>query len=196
MVQGGRQYPFPFLQKGLLGRLHANPSSASFPLCCVTLSKVLALSEGLRFSAVRWKVKVLAQAWQRVTTQCPLVIIICINGWSFQTSSKPGLALVTQASDLPSPSLRCRPCNRLNNCIYLTRVFCSPHAMIPVRHSTQDQDHREFPLWPSGLRTQPVSMRMRVQSLASIGGIRSRCSSYPVLLWLWHRPAAAAPTDP
>lgn len=43
-----RQYPFPFPQKGLLGWLHGNPSSASFSLDCVTLCGVLGLSEGLR----------------------------------------------------------------------------------------------------------------------------------------------------
>ena len=40
-------------QKGLLGNLHGNPSSAAFSLCCVTLCKVLGLSERLGFSVVR-----------------------------------------------------------------------------------------------------------------------------------------------
>ena len=30
----------------------------------------------------------------------------------------------------------------------------------------------DFPLWLSGLRTGPVSMRMRVRSLASLSGLR------------------------
>ena len=48
--RGGRQDPSPFPQKGLSGRLHANPGSTSFSLCCVTLSEVLGLSQGLGFS--------------------------------------------------------------------------------------------------------------------------------------------------
>ena len=54
--------------------------------------------------------------------------------------------------------------------------------------------------------TQLVSMRMRVQSLASISGLRiwhccscgvgCRCSLDPVLLWLWRRPVATAPIGP
>ena len=48
-------------------------------------------------------------------------------------------------------------------------------------------------------------MRMQVQSLASLGGLRIRpchdvgrilCGSDPVLLWLWYRPAAVAPIGP
>ena len=34
--------------------------------------------------------------------------------------------------------------------------------------------YQEFPLWFSGLRTQPVSMRMQVRSLASLSGLRIR----------------------
>ena len=54
-------------------------------------------------------------------------------------------------------------------------------------------------------RTQLVSMRMLVQSLASlsglriciavsrgVGGVGRRGGSGPTLQWLWHRPAAAA----
>ena len=43
-----------------------------------------------------------------------------------------------------------------------------------------------FPLWLSSLRTQ---------SCCSFG-IGCRCSSALALLWLWHRPAAAAPIWP
>ena len=49
-------------------------------------------------------------------------------------------------------------------------------------------------------------MRMQVQSLTSLSGLRSgvavscgvgcRCSSDPALLWLWHRPAAVALIQP
>ena len=45
------------------------------------------------------------------------------------------------------------------------------------------------------VRTQLVSMRMRVWSLASLSGLRIRhfcgCGLDLVLLWLWSRPAAA-----
>ena len=49
-------------------------------------------------------------------------------------------------------------------------------------------------------------MKMRVQSLASLSGLRNgltlspgvgrRHGSDPELLWLWHRPAARAPIGP
>ena len=49
---------------------------------------------------------------------------------------------------------------------------------------------------------QLVFMRMRIRSLASLGGLSIRIAmsygvvhrhgSDPVLLWLWHRPAAVA----
>ena len=65
---------------------------------------------------------------------------------------------------------------------------------------------RESPLWLSRLRTQLVSMRTQVRSLASLRGLRIRrcyelwCSHRhgldPVLLWLRHRLAAAAPIRP
>ena len=53
---------------------------------------------------------------------------------------------------------------------------------------------------------QLVSMRMQVQSLGSLSGLRisiavscgvgCRHSLDPALLWLWHRLAAAAPIQP
>ena len=58
------------------------------------------------------------------------------------------------------------------------------------------------PFWLSGLRTWLVSMRMRVQSLASLRvlricvavscGVGRRWGLGLTLLWLWCRPAAAA----
>ena len=55
-------------------------------------------------------------------------------------------------------------------------------------------------------RTQPVSMRMRVQSLALLSGLRSgavvscgvdcRHDSDSMLLWLKYRPAVATPIRP
>ena len=48
---------------------------------------------------------------------------------------------------------------------------------------------KEFLLWLSGFRTQLVSMRMQVQSLASLRGLKD-----PALLWC--RPAAMAPIQP
>ena len=54
--------------------------------------------------------------------------------------------------------------------------------------------------WLRGVRIGLVSMRMWVQSLASFNGLRiCRClkvsdaAQDPKLLWLWCRPAAAAP---
>ena len=58
------------------------------------------------------------------------------------------------------------------------------------------------PIVLSGLRTWLISMRMQVQSLASLSGLRiwscselcggRRCSLDPMLLSLWCRPAAVA----
>ena len=54
-------------------------------------------------------------------------------------------------------------------------------------------------------RTWPVSMRTRVQALASLNGLRIQCCYElwcrsqmqldPALLWLRHRPEATAPTS-
>ena len=43
---------------------------------------------------------------------------------------------------------------------------------------------------------RPVSMRMRVQSLASLRAVCRRCSLDPLLLRLWHRLAVTAPIQP
>ena len=58
-------------------------------------------------------------------------------------------------------------------------------------------------MWLSRLRTRLVSIKMQVQSLASLSGsiatccgVGHRCGSYLTLLWLWHRPAAMAPIGP
>ena len=60
---------------------------------------------------------------------------------------------------------------------------------------------QEFLVWLSGLRTQLVSMRMRIPFLASLGGLRIWCChelcvghrcGWDLLLWLRCRPAAAA----
>ena len=63
--------------------------------------------------------------------------------------------------------------------------------------------HQKFPVCLSRLRTQPVSMRMQGQSLASLSGLGiqhcrelHRCGLDLALLWLWWRPAAAAPFNP
>ena len=60
----------------------------------------------------------------------------------------------------------------------------------------------EFPLWLRGLRTQLVSTRMRVWSLALLNGLRIWhchewwCGSDLVLLWLWYRLTAITPNGP
>ena len=60
-----------------------------------------------------------------------------------------------------------------------------------------------FPSWLSGLRTRLVSMRIWVQSLALLSGLRIQLchalqyrSQTPMLLGLWCRPAGAAPIRP
>ena len=63
-----------------------------------------------------------------------------------------------------------------------------------------------IPLVAQSKRIQVVSMRMRVQSLALLRGLRIRQScklwqksqtrSDPMLLWLWHRLAAGALIQP
>ena len=40
--------------------------------------------------------------------------------------------------------------------------------------STFKESVQEFPLWFSGLRTRPVSMRMQVQSMTLLSGLRNR----------------------
>ena len=62
----------------------------------------------------------------------------------------------------------------------------------------------EFLSWCSGWRIRLGTMRLRVQSLALLSGLRirccrdvgCRCGSDPELLWLWHRLAATAPIQP
>ena len=51
-------------------------------------------------------------------------------------------------------------------------IYLFSHA-----HGMQKLLGQEFPLWLSRLQTWPVSMRMRVQSLASLSGLKD-----PVLL--------------
>ena len=55
----------------------------------------------------------------------------------------------------------------------------------------QKRQRQEFPSWLSGQRTQLVSMRTRVQSLALLSGLRIWCCCE-----LWCRPAATAPIRP
>ena len=67
--------------------------------------------------------------------------------------------------------------------------------------------YREFPSWLSGLRVWLVPMRVQVQSLTLLSGFKDplypmscgagrRCGLDVALLWLWCRPAAAAPIGP
>ena len=71
--------------------------------------------------------------------------------------------------------------------------------------SQSSQEPLEFPLWPSGNELDKYPQDM-VQSLALLTGLRicvamscsigHRWSSDSMLLWLWCRPAAAAPIRP
>ena len=47
-------------------------------------------------------------------------------------------------------------------------------------------------------RIRVGTMKFRVRSLASLGGLRiwCCCGLDPTLLWLWHRPGAIAPIRP
>ena len=66
----------------------------------------------------------------------------------------------------------------------------------------------DFPLWLSGLRTwhslhedavcsiPGLAQRVKDPRIDASWGIGHRCSSDPVLLWLWYRPAASAPIGP
>ena len=75
-----------------------------------------------------------------------------------------------------------------------------------IKNTQAMKRREEFPLWLSGLQTRLVSIRIQAQSLAWLSGLgiwcchklwcRCRCSSHPVLWWLWCRPAAAPPVRP
>jgi len=88
-------------------------------------------------------------------------------------------------------------------CVVNKNLWCSDPS---APQGTKKNRNWEFPLWLSRLRTRLVSITMRVQSLASLSGLRiwhchklwsrSQMHSDPTLLWLWRRPAAAAPIRP
>ena len=81
------------------------------------------------------------------------------------------------------------------------KCIIRPMRSKPGSSSTKEA-RREFPWWLSGLRTRLVSMRMEVQSLASLSVLRiqrchkrqcmSRCSLDLAWLWLWCMPAAGS----
>ena len=66
--------------------------------------------------------------------------------------------------------------------------------------------YQEFLLWLIRLRTAhsvcedagliPGLTWVKASGLAPSCGVSRRCGSDPPLLWLWHKPAAAAPTPP
>ena len=94
---------------------------------------------------------------------------------------------------------------------YIISIFFSGH--IPIARSSRRmlkrcdrRRHWELLLWLSRLWTSPVSMRVQVQSPASLTGLRiqhavscgvgHRCGLDLGFLWLWCRPAAAASIQP
>ena len=79
------------------------------------------------------------------------------------------------------------------------------HFSHPLKKKVEKKKE-EFPLWLSGLRTQLVSMKIQVQSLALLSGLRicigtscgvdRECSSDLGLLWLRRGPEAATLIQP
>ena len=73
---------------------------------------------------------------------------------------------------------------------------CQPRIIYLAKLAFKNENE-EFPLRLGGLRTQLVSMRMWVQSLALLRvatscGVVCRCNSDLALLWLWCRLATAS----
>jgi len=76
-------------------------------------------------------------------------------------------------------------------------------ASLRIRYQ---KDGFRLPVVAQQKQIRLVTMRLQVLSLASLSGLRigvamicgvgGRCSSDPALLWLWHRPAAAALIHP
>ena len=78
--------------------------------------------------------------------------------------------------------------------------------MLTLENEAKKVQNIGVPVVAQRKRIRQGTMRLRAQSLASLGGLRIRCGcgcgvgrrrgSDPVLLWLWWRPAAAAPISP
>ena len=114
------------------------------------------------------------------------------------------LGLLSVCSSLPLNIVRLLPSHPFISLLCLLPFLLhtmlmdiSPHVPILL----------EFPSWFSELQTQPVSMRMWLQSLASLSELRSRfvatncgvshrCITDWALLWLWSRLAPADPIQP
>ena len=104
----------------------------------------------------------------------------CCNPWQWQTKKK-------------------------NHVIITINVEKAFEVLQTLIHDKTSQ-LREFPLWHSenesirylwGFRFNPWPCSMGQGSgIAMSCGIGHRCNWDPVLLWLWHSPAAAAPIQP
>ena len=97
-------------------------------------------------------------------------------------------------------------CEKKNAYTYMNAYIYDWVTFLYSRHWQNNCNKKinmwDFPSWLSGNKSDLVSMRMHVQSLASFSGLRIQhcrelccrlqCSLDPELLWLWCRAAAVA----
>ena len=77
------------------------------------------------------------------------------------------------------------------------RNFHMPQVQQKKKRKERKKKKKEFPLWLSGLRTQLVSMRLWLQSLASLRGLRGHlCRKLLSRLQMCFRSRVAAPIWP
>ena len=85
-------------------------------------------------------------------------------------------------------------------------LWCRPIAVAPIQPLSWEPPYAAVavPVVPQRKRIWLASMKMQVQSLTLLSrlsiamscGVGHRRGSDPVLLWLWHRPAATTPIIP
>ena len=97
-------------------------------------------------------------------------------------------------------------CRFLNNCTCLISILADNNLMPQLVFNSINIYKLLVPIMVQRERIRLGTMRLWVPSLVQLSGLRiqhcgelwcrCRCSSDPVLLWLWHRPAAIAPIRP